>query len=211
MNDPVEIRWPGGSVRVAYVGGGRWRRDGSRMPLRELVDAIGKRVLAAPGRVDFVAPGVEETIEVIRRADLVGVLPAGLLPLDVTSPTKEPFVAFATKWLGWHCERCWPDDVERPADRIGERFSAAAFAASSNPSALVAELDAALAARVRGAGDPENVVNTVIRELAALGHTATFADGDGRWSVWVSQWVMISFEPPRTTSVSAAQEGSRSE
>jgi len=209
MTDPAEVRWPGGSVRLAYVGGGRWRRGSSTTSLREIVDALAKRILAAPGRVEFIAPGARETIDVVRRDDLIGVLPAGLVPLDVTKPTRQPFVAFAMHWFGWNCERCWPADVKRPADRFGERFSAAAFASSPNPAALAADLDAALTARVLAAVEPEQLVESAIRELAAMGHTSTFADGDGRWSVWASQWVMVSFEPPRTCSVSVAKAGSR--
>ena len=204
MTEPAEIRWPGGSARVAYVGGGRWRRDGRTVSLRELVEAIAKSVLAAPGQVEFTAPGVHETIDVIRRDDLIGVLPAGLIPLDLTRPTREPFVAFAMRWLDWHSERCWPDDVARPADRFGESFSASSFASSADPAALTADLDKALAARMNAATDPERLFETAIRELAALGHTTTFADGNGRWSVWASPWVVVSFDPP-TCSVTRAK------
>ncbi len=201
--EPAEVRWLGEGARVAYIGGGRWRLDARTMSsLRELADSIAKSVVAAPGRVEFVAPGVHDVIEVARRDDLVGVLPRNLVPLDVTSPTREPFIAYAARWLDWNSERCWPDDVARPADRFGDELSAAAFASSSDPAALASDLDRALAARVSAATAPENVVETAIRELAALGHTSTFADSDGRWSVWASQWVIISFEPPRTCSVS---------
>ena len=211
MSDPVEVRWSAGSVRLGYVGDGRWRRGSSIAPLREIVDAIAKTILASPGRVEFVAPGVEDVIEVVRRDDLIGVLPAGLVPLDVTSPTRQPFVAFAMHWLDWHSERCWADDVARPADRFGAEFSSDAFASSTDRAALAAKLDAALDARVAAAKNPVATFEKAIRELAALGHTSTFADGNGTWSLWSSQWIDVSFEPPRSCSVTAARVEPRSE
>lgn len=207
----AEVRWPGGSARLAYVGDGRWRRDSSVASLREHVDALARTVVAAPGSVEFVAPGAHDTIEVIRRDDLIGVLPPNLVPLDVTKPRHEPFVQFAMHWLDWHSERCWAEGVARPAGRVDERFSSAAFAASKDPASLIADLDAALAARVRDAARPERVYETAIRELAALGHTTTWSDSDGHWSVWASQWVVVSFEPPRSCGVTGAQAGPRSE
>jgi len=199
----AEVRWPGGSARLAYVGAGRWRRDSSVRFLREHVDALGWTILDSPGRVEFVAPGVHDAIDVVRRDDLIGVLPAHLVPLDVTTPSHQPFVQFAMNWLGWHCERCWADDVARPADRVDDRFSSAAFAASKDRAALAADLHEVLAARVRDAAHPEQTYETAIRELGALDHKTTFADSDGEWSTWASQWIFVTFNPPNDCSVTA--------
>jgi hypothetical protein len=197
----AEVKWPGGSAQLAYVGEGRWRRDSKVAFLREHVDALAWTIMKAPGRVEFTAPGVHETIDVVRRDDLIGVIPAHLVPLDVTSPTHQPFVQCALNWLGWHCERCWADDVARPADRVAERFSSAAFAASKQPAVLAADLHEVLAARVRASSHPEQTYERAIRELAALGHTTTFADSDGEWSTWASQWIFVTFNPPADCSV----------
>jgi hypothetical protein len=209
----AEVRWPAGSARLAYVGDGRWRRDSTTVAfLREHVDAIARTIMDAPGRVEFDAPGgVHDTIEVVRRDDLMGVLPPQLVPLDVTRPTHQPFVQFAMFWLGWHCERCWADDVARRADRVDERFSSDAFAASKDPKALAADLHEVLAARVRAAPHPEQTYETAIRELAALGHTTTFSDSDGDWSTWASQWIFVTFNPPSDCSVTVEPMERRSE
>ncbi len=122
-------------------------------------------------------------------------LPRGLPVIDVVAtiaggterPHHRPLLDYARYWLSSRGERCRAVGVPLPADRLGPEFSSERFDASPDRAALGARLDAVVAARVAASRSPEETFSQVLRELDALGHDCTFADGDGHWRVWASR------------------------
>ena len=226
--DPGELRWATGSFGIGYLGEDRWRvvepataqvRELSR---GELVGELIARLEQVPhgaaieiahagvhdlardlGAVELIAPGVHDVARIAWRQSLVGVLPAGLVPIDVYAASRDgldrrvhrPVGELVHAWLQRHRERCRATGVPLPADRFGAEWSAAAFGLSADRGTLIAKLRHALIARIAASRAPAEVVDTAERELEALGHRCTFAESDGHWTVWGCAYFSISWSP----------------
>lgn len=176
------FRHAGVNANVTYVGGGAWRVDGASLDNGEVVEALR-------AKLGLAAPHAADTRVEIHTAAHRGVVANNTHPATrwwVHVEPGEDSVEDELDTALWICLeslRLQPSTPRAARPRFADRqFSAKAFRAAKDPSALGASLAHAMEAWLGPDADLADAA-PLIADLQALGHARAYYDDDGGASV----------------------------